>query len=224
MVGAVLVVLATTLGVMVLRDPEGVVEELVNRQPIEGAHVKIDCRKGRWLHGSDSVRVIEATSGADGRYAFARSDVRDCGYMMVWVSRPGFRDASNIEHSAIRVGVETQITSSVPANLFMVRESEVKQLQLDGLLNESNAVRISPTGPMPEADYNAVNVPFFESRKLATTPEEIRWVQQHYCARLASLWGAMPAADQQKNLDTPMSNVVRHPAVIEYCQTAPRAA
>ncbi|WP_348063368.1 carboxypeptidase-like regulatory domain-containing protein [Roseateles sp.] len=216
--------LAAAGGVWAFRDPEGEVRELVNRQPIEGAHIKIDCRKGRWLHGSDSVRVAEATSGADGRFSFARADVRGCGYLMVYISKPGFRDAARIEHSAIQVGFETQITSSVPELLLMVRESEVKQLQFDGLLNESNAVRIAPPGPMPEADYNTVNVPFFESRRLATTPDEIRWVRGHYCARLISLWAALPAELQQKHLDNPMANVVRHPDVVDYCKSAAPAA
>lgn len=201
-------------------NTDGVVQELVNRQPVGGVRITLDCKRAKRFHGSESVRIVETLSRPDGRFSFLPSDIQGCDYLVISQSKEGFRDAAHIPNSAI--GVKFEISAAVPSYLYMVRESEVKQLQLDGLFIESNAVRVAPVGPMRESDYITVNVRFFESIRIASSPEEVRWVQERYCDRLSMLWSKIPQEEQQKHLGGRYGNVVKYPDVLSYCQRKPK--
>jgi hypothetical protein len=199
-------------------NTQGVVQELVSRRPVGGVRITLDCRREHFF-GSESVRIVETTSRPDGRFFFLPSDIRGCSYLRISQSKEGFRDAAKIPNSAIMIKFE--LSAAVPNYLYMVRESEVSELQLEGLFNQSNAVRVAPVGPMPEADYTAVNTRFFDSIRIASTPEEIRWVQERYCDRLSMLWSKIPVEEQRKHLGIRYANVVMYPDVLSYCQKTP---
>jgi hypothetical protein len=196
-------------------NAQGVVQHLLSRQPIAGARVQLECKKARFFHGSDTLRVVETSSGADGRFAFSAADLGGCSFVLVAPSKNGFRDAMLIPYSAVRPSFE--VSAAVPQVLYMVKDSEVAQLQLDGLLQESRAAETSPMPQHPEADYSFVNARFFESLRVAATPAHAQWVRLAYCDRLRALWAKVPPPEQQRHLAGKFSNIVPFPEVAAYC-------
>jgi hypothetical protein len=201
-------------------NTKGVVQELVNRQPVSDVRLTLDCRKPRPWHGTVSLRTVETVSGKDGSFSFQPADIKGCKYVFVTGSKEGFTDGGQLP-AGVSISSGFELVDHVPRFVFMVRNSEIVQMQLDGRFRDSNAVRIAPVGPMPMNDYVTVNVPFYESTRVASTAAQIRWVQGHYCDRLLALWAKVPADEQQKFLDDRISNVVKHPEVLAYCERRP---
>ncbi|MES3025337.1 MAG: hypothetical protein V4857_27495 [Pseudomonadota bacterium] len=185
----------------------GTLRDIVSQQPIAGADLTLDCRKLKF-HGSASVRQIHAVTSADGRYSFRFADTWDCAHVFVRPRKDGYKDADTV------VTLEYVVGGVTPKDLWMVREVDIPRLQLEGLLNRSKSVRIGPEGRTPVEAYATVSVPFFESIRIASSPAEIKWVQDNYCSRLAKLWASIGGADQTKKF---YNNYGSHADVLVYC-------
>jgi hypothetical protein len=199
-------------------NAHGTVLDLVSKKPIPGAKVRLDCRKFKFLHGSESIREVQTVADQGGVFSFNFRDTWDCGFIYVYPYKDSYTSTSSLYNAD---PVQFEITAVVPRYIWLVRESDVSRLRLEGFLNRSDSVRIAPIGPMPEVDYSTVNVPFFESIKIAKTTEEILWVKQHYCQRLKQLWEAIPGDAPNKDLSENRSDMVTYPDVVIYCKDKP---
>jgi hypothetical protein len=212
---ATIAILAAALSAVSGRvNSQGLVSHLLTRQPIAGAKVKADCQRSNFFHGSKNLRQAATLSAADGRFAFDPADLDGCSYVLVSTEKAGYRDASLIPNSGIRVAFE--VSASIPPSIYMVKESEVAKLQLEGLLLESKATFTTPA-VSPEVDYSFVNSRFYESVRVASMPKEIEWVKENYCGRLQVLWTRIPTAEQQRHLEGRFANIVKFPDVLTYC-------
>lgn len=201
-----------------MRNTNGILQDMLTRQPIAGAELTLDCKRAKFFHGSETLRVVRTTTSEDGRFSYGIENIRDCHYLWIYPKKEGYQDAY-VPDSAVTV--EFKIDNEVPAYLYMVRNSDIPQLRLNGLLNQSIGVRESPRGPMPLEDYMAVNTPFFRSVAIASTPEQIDWVQQRYCERLARLWAEVPESERKKVVEGKFADVVQYAEVDTYCQKRP---
>lgn len=179
-------------------SPVGVVHEIRSQQPVAGAKVELDCRKYE-LHGTSLVRTVSQVTDGRGRYRFNRSDVDDCDVILARVSKSDFVDAAQIPNSAIQVPfVES---GQVPSHVYLARSADVSRLQLEGLLQQSDAIQIGsvPKGSEAAAHalaYETVGKSLSRSLKIATTREEIAWVREHYCRRLEARWNALTESER----------------------------
>jgi hypothetical protein len=174
--------------------PSGVVHEIRSQQPVGGATVELDCLKYQ-LHGTTLIRTVSRESGSDGKYRFEISDVYDCDVILYHVRKTGYMDAAQIPDSLIQVPfVES---GQVPRYVYLARMDDVPRLQLEGLLQQSQARLLENSVPkgseaFAHADeYGALAAALSRSRKLLTTPEEAVWVRSQYCARLQKSWAAL---------------------------------
>jgi len=178
--------------------PSGVVHEVRSQRPVAGATVELDCRK-YLLHGTTLIRTVREESDSDGRYRFDISDVYDCDVILYHVRKTDYMDAAQIPDSLIQVPfVES---GQVPAYVYLARTDDVHRLQLEGLLQQSSGgpFEFVPKGSEAlahESEYEVVGKSLSRSRKIATTPDEVAWVRDHYCGRLEERWKALTRDEQ----------------------------
>jgi hypothetical protein len=179
--------------------PRGVAHEIRSQEPVAGAKVELDCRKYE-LHGTSLIRSTSRESDSRGEYRFDVSDVSDCDVILAHVSKKGYVDASQIQDSLIQVPFEE--SGQVPAYVYLAKSNDVHRLQLEGLLQQSQARLLENSVPKGSeaiahtGEYETVAAALSKSRKLLTTPEEAVWVRSQYCARLQTRWAALTADER----------------------------
>ena len=191
----------------------GKIIDLMTKAGIAGVDVQLECIRNKFLEGTEVAKTMHATSAEDGRYVVASSWMKGCAYIGATVTKAGYENAGLLEHSGVPAAMGFNPAHAPDA--WMVRHKDVHRLQLQRLFDDSSGVRKWPKGPLPLQDYILVNAPFFKSFRIASEPEDRRWLQEHYCDRLSHLWDALGVDDRAALAKYP--DIVDHEQVLQFC-------
>jgi hypothetical protein len=169
---------------------DGVVLNSRDRSPIRAAQVTAECRRSNAFHGSHVVKTLQTSTDEQGIFRFNRWDLARCDFMFVKAARSGYAMTDTVD---IRYGYTAY--EEIPGEVFLtpVEALGIQRLEFEFAMSGGTVTRGGK--PYPEGAYQSVFTAFYCSEKIAKSPEERRYVREHYCERLKSMAAALtPAA------------------------------
>lgn len=174
----------------------GQVLDWSTHQPVAGARVMLTCLRPHWLQpeGEVIVRTVSRTTDATGRYSFSAADLSGCARVVVAVGKLGY--ATDFNGATQFNG---RITIGDPNIHYLVNDSDEVWAELQRITPAATAVVNNPDGTVSTSgSYMSLFTPFFEAKRIATTPREVAFVHEHYCAKLQSLHARLTQADEER--------------------------
>jgi hypothetical protein len=138
------------------------------------------------IEGEVTARTVTQRTDAAGRYSFSAADRRGCYHTFIWATKAGYADAN----SELMGG---HFTVAVPGIEYLVRDSDQVWYELQRISPSSpTAVATKPDGtPNTSGTYVLLFMPFFEAKRIATTPREIAFVHERFCPSLQALYAKL---------------------------------
>ena len=173
--------------------------------PVPDAEVSLECQRYVNIEGLEKVRTVKVTTDDTGVYSFTDKDVSGCDIGFVRVNKLGYIDASKIH---VRFEQSTDY-NHLPKVRYLTPAADAVLLKLR-LNNPQPRMTLFYGGRIPTAaeehsakpnepadqEYFRVYSAFFEAKWIAETPEEKKFVIDHYCKRLEDLYAGM--SNQEK--------------------------
>jgi len=165
----------------------GQVLDWSTHEPIAGAGVTLVCTKlpAMQIEGEVIARRVTRTTDAAGRYSFSAADRRGCHRTFISASKAGYADANSQL-------MGDRFTGAAPGTEYLVQDSDQVWYELQ---------RISPSPTMASTNANGTTsisgtyvllfMPFFEAKRIASTPREVSFVRARYCPRLQALYAKL---------------------------------
>jgi hypothetical protein len=170
----------------------GVVLDPLSRQPVAGATVTLECRKDRFLHGSDKLKDVVTTTDAAGRYAFTTGQVITCDHAYVRPSKEGYVDSGTIH-----TGYGYSAYQRIPEYRYLSPEADAVMLRLLAITPARTGFMFKSDGsPAWASEYRTWSVSFFEAQRIAQTPREQQYVRERYCENMQKVYAALSAEDR----------------------------
>jgi hypothetical protein len=165
------------------------------KEPIAGAEVTLDCSRDPWFSGHSHVhlRTVTRITDAEGRYSFGLLDRIGCTLTMFSVRKAGY-DGHFPSPALPAFG------NAVPKNEIVIKTSDQVFFDLQHLTSDPS-VRAYDAATGAESaigSYAPWYEGFFKAKRMATTPREIAYVHEHFCAELASRYAKLSDADKER--------------------------
>lgn len=181
-------------------DPSGIggsgeVLDWSTHQPVAGARVVLTCLRPHWLQpeGEVIVRTVPRTTDAAGRYSFSRADQAGCARIVVGAAKQGY--ATDFTGPSLFNG---RITAGDPNIHYLVKDSDAVWAELQRITPAPGAGLTDPDGRTSmSGTYMLWFSPFVEARRIASTPRELAFVHEHYCAKLRGLYARLTETDRE---------------------------
>jgi hypothetical protein len=165
----------------------GQVLDWSTHRAIPGARVTLECtkRSPMQIEGEVIARTVTRTTDTAGRYSFSVADRRGCYRTFIWASKAGYADAN----SQLMGG---RIAVAAPGMQYLVRDSEQVWFELQRITPPSTMVATNPNGTTSiSATYVLLFMPFFEAKRIASTPREVAFVHERFCPTLQALYAKL---------------------------------
>jgi hypothetical protein len=173
------------------RAQSGLALDWATHAPIAGARITLDCERDPWFQpeGHVHLRTVTRITDAAGRYSFSFLDRLGCSVIYVHGDKDGFS-------GSMPSGADELAGRSVPTIAYLVKTSDRVWLELQSITPGPSMQVRNPDGSESLTGlYIAWFQPFFKAKRIATTPREVAFVHEHYCAKLLGLYAALTDAD-----------------------------
>lgn len=157
----------------------GRVLDTTSNLPVQNASVTLRCQKNKF-HGSRTIRTVSVKTDKNGEFQFSLWYVRGCDFGFIKPSKKGYETSGSIH-----VGYSQWDYQSVPAVLYLTKNSDVRMLRLEALAY-----------PFTSDTYSPLYRNFVRSKAIAETDREIQYVVDKYCGKLASLYVQLNASEK----------------------------
>lgn len=190
--------------------------------PIAGVRVTLFCAKhpGMQIEGEIIARTVGRTTDAAGRYSFSRADRSGCDQTFIAAKKPGYSDANSQL-------IDGQITVAAPGIQYLVKDSDQVWYELQRISPSPTMVATGQGGaPSTSGTYVLLFMPFFEAKRIASTPREVAFVHERYCTKLQELYAKLPEDEKERVAKLGVtysfrgkyeSGVLDHAEVSSYC-------
>jgi hypothetical protein len=143
------------------------------------------------IEGEVIARTASRTTDAAGRYSFSLADRQGCYHTFIAASQTGYADAN----SQLIAG---RITVAAPGIEYLVKDSDQVWYELQRISPSPTMVATNPDGTANTSrTYVLLFMPFFEAKRIATTPREVAFVHERFCASLQALYAKLTDDDKQ---------------------------
>jgi hypothetical protein len=161
-------------------------------EPVAGAEITLDCSRDPWFSGHSHVhlRTVTRMTDADGRYSFGVFDRIGCSLTTYIVKKAGY---DGYFPSPPTFGRD------FPKIIYVIKTSDRVLFDLQDLTpNPSVRTYVAATGAESAlGNYTPWYEGFFKAKRMATTPREIAYVHEHFCAELASRYAKLSDEDKE---------------------------
>lgn len=186
----ILIVVCSCLSVSVsagMAGGTGVLLDLSSNQPIPEAKIRLECQRNLW-HGSQKVKDIIVTTGADGKFTYTSPELSDCDFAYVHAEKPGY-----VETDTVDIRYASTDYEHLPTKFYMTPVADARMQHLRFLSALAGGAR-----PSKEYEYSGIYELFFASKNIAETAPEKQYVHEQYCHRLLALYDSL--TESQKTL------------------------
>jgi hypothetical protein len=164
------------------------------KEPVAGAEITLDCSRDPWFSGHSHVhlRTVTRVTDADGRYSFGVFDRIGCTLTSYVVKKAGY-DGYFPSPPPATFG------RAFPKIEYVIKTSDRVFFDLQDLTpNPSVRTYVAATGAESAiGNYTPWYEGFFKAKRMATTPREIAYVHEHFCAELASRYAKLSDEDKE---------------------------
>jgi len=165
----------------------GVVLETGTGKAVTGATVSLECRRNRFLEGSDVIKELRTLTDSGGHFSFATSDVFRCDFAYVHASKEGYISTAGID---LRYGHDQY--STIPAQIVLTPATEATMQRLNYLAAMSKGI----SSPSPWMPYMVIYGNFSEAKRIAKEDRELAFVAAEFCPRLTSIYSTLSEQDK----------------------------
>ncbi|MGO9931446.1 MAG: hypothetical protein ACLPV8_06500 [Steroidobacteraceae bacterium] len=164
------------------------------KAPIAGAEITLDCYRDPWFsgHGHVHLRTVTHITDADGRYSFGIFDRIGCTLTTFIVKKAGY-------DGAFPSPPLPTFGNAVPKNEIVIKASDRVFFDLQQLVPDASVrTYVAATGAESAmGNYTPWFEAFFKAKRMATTPREIAYVHEHFCAELVSRYVKLSDEDKE---------------------------
>lgn len=167
----------------------GVVLETGTGKPVAGATVTLECRRNRFLEGSDVIKELRAVTDGSGRFSFTTLDVLRCDFAYVHALKDGYVSTDGMD---LRYGHDDY--STIPSQIVITPATEATMQRLNYLAAMARAT----SSPTPWYLYLIIYGEFSEAKHIAKQDREIAFVVAAFCPRLTALYSTLTEQDRAR--------------------------
>jgi hypothetical protein len=162
------------------------------KEPVAGAEITLDCSRDPWFSGHSHVhlRTVTRMTDADGRYSFGVFDRIGCSLTTYIVKKAGYDGYFPSPPTFGR---------AFPKIEYVIKTSDRVFFELQDLTPDPSVrTYVAATGAESTlGNYTPWYEGFFKAKRMATTPREIAYVHEHFCAELASRYAKLSDEDKE---------------------------
>jgi len=159
--------------------------DLSSNEPIPEAKIRLECRR-YLLHGSQKVKDIIVTTGADGKFTYTSHELSDCDFAYVNAEKPGY-----IETKTVDIRYASTDYKNLPTKFYMTPVADARMQHLRFLSALAGGAR-----PSKKDEYMGIYKLFFASKDTAETAQEKKYVHEQYCNRLLTLYDRLTESEK----------------------------
>jgi hypothetical protein len=193
--------LAVGLGFLVVaRAQSGQTLDWYTREPIAGVELTLDCEGMPFFQpeGHRHIRTVSRRSDSAGRYSFPVTDRIGCQEITLYARKDGYGTWFPSPEDAVA-------GRSIPGVTYLVKTSDTVWYELERYTP-------SPTPGIRGLDgsiawlyvYTEWFEAFFKMKRIATTPREVAFVNEHYCTQLRTLYTRLTDAEKASTATSPV--------------------
>jgi len=167
---------------------DGTVLNSSSGAPMPGVTVSLECNKGRWIHGWDTIKTLSTLTDKDGRFSFSLAEVWRCDFAFVRPSKEGFSSTGLLDSRYADTRYE-----EIPSRLFLTPagEENLQRIKYHVALSQGRSSD-------PKHHYRYIYGDFISSAAIARTGAEIKFVQDSFCARLDAADAQLTAVQREE--------------------------
>jgi hypothetical protein len=164
------------------------------REPIVGARITLDCRRGKNVEGTETIRAVTRITDATGLYSFSAAELDGCQFMLLHGEQAGYHNVGSNDPA-------DYMGRKVPTIEYFLEDSLWVRMELERSVALAVASPASlHVGENPRVTYDRWFANFAQAKRIATAPQDLAYVRDQYCAMLIATYAKLTAADKASML------------------------